>query len=95
MVKINIEGFESIDDTFYRYKMPKIEVIYEKNKTVITNLYQIANDLGRDVVMLMTFYKKYYGTNLIFKNSKYTLNKKIDSKELQNSLKEFIEYGVI
>ena len=95
MGKINISGVEEIIDIHYRYQMEKLDVKNEKNKTVLDNLSKVSTDLGRDEKMIIYFFKKYFGTNFTLKNTKYTTSKKISAKELQDALKEFIEYSIL
>ena len=47
MNKINVAGLEDIIDVHYRYKMQKLDVSNEKNKTVIQNLSNISSDINR------------------------------------------------
>lgn len=95
MSKINITGLIANDDIHYRYKMNKLDVSFEKNKTVIKNLDKISSDIGRQEGMIIYFFKKYFGTNFTFKDMKYSTQKKISATELQSALKEFIEYSVL
>ena len=95
MVKINVAGVEDIVDPNYRYRMDKLQVSHEKNKTVIQNLDKVAADVGRDVPMIIYFFKKFFGTNFSLKNSKYSTTKKISASQLQDAFKEFIEYSIL
>jgi translation initiation factor 2 beta subunit (eIF-2beta)/eIF-5 len=95
MTKINVSGLTEITDIFYRYKMDKITVVYEKNKTVLLNIEQIAKDLNRDVGQIIKFLKKSIGSNINNKKGKIIIAKVVTCDELQNYLKTYIEYCVI
>ena len=95
MSKINVSGLVENTDINYRYRMNKFDVAFEKNKTVIKNLDKISNDIGREQGMIIYFFKRYFGTNFILKDGKYSTSKKLSATELQNALKEFIEYSVL
>lgn len=49
---MNIDGS---DDIFYRYKMPKVDVKYEKSCTVLYNLHKIAKSICRDASYLQKY----------------------------------------
>ena len=97
MAKINIEGFEELMDNNHRYQMNKIEITNEKHMTILQNLDKVSIDLGREEKMIIYFFKKYFGTNFVKtkKSLKYATKKKLSAKELQDALKEFIEYCVL
>ena len=95
MGKINIAGKEDIIDPSYRYQMEKINVTYEKNKSIITNIDAVALDIGRDASLIASFFQKYFGSGFIYKNSKLTTSIKKTANEFQDALKDFIEYCVL
>src|SRR5437667_12510385 len=95
MSKINIAGHNDILDVHYRYKMSRLDVTLEKNKTVIQNLGKVASDIGRDESMIIQFFKKQFGTSFGAKDGKHIVAKKLTGKELQDALRDFIEYGVL
>lgn len=52
------------NDSFYRYKMPSIELKHETNFTVIVNLSKIAHSLKRPISDLEKFFKHHLKTSV-------------------------------
>lgn len=97
MSKINISGLKDIDDPFYRYKMQKLKISKQKNKTIVENIDQICKELYRDPQLLIDYYKKRFGIAIIYKNNIVSITAKFDDLEdkLNKGLHEFIEYYVL
>lgn len=95
MSKINICGLDDNNDPFYRYKMEKVNIVVQKNKSNIMNLHIIANEIYRDVNLLVNYYKKKFNTSVIFKNNILTVSGIITTNEFEEALREFIEYYVL
>ena len=71
MTTINIRGTDTTidNDTFYRYKMPKIKIIQEKsNVMVLSNIGDICKALNRDIDDVIKFIKKKINQQLTIKN---------------------------
>jgi len=97
MLRTNISGFEDIDDPFYRYKMDKLKITRQKNKTIIDNIDKVCKDLHRDPQLLIEFYKKKFGIAMIYKNNILSTTARFDDidDKLNKGLREFIEYYVL
>ena len=52
---------EKILDPFQRYKMPEIEIKYQKNKTIIHNLEDVARSLSRHPQILIVYWSQSLG----------------------------------
>jgi translation initiation factor 2 beta subunit (eIF-2beta)/eIF-5 len=96
MNKMNIQGNNDINDPFYRYKMEKLNVISQKNKTVIDNIKKVCDDLSIDPVLLYKFFKKKFSTSMKM-DKQYILSTstKITYNEFEKVLREFIEKYVL
>lgn len=91
----------SVQDAFYRYKMPRLQAKVEGKgngvKTVIPNMAEIAKSLGRPP----TYPTKYFGcelgaqTQFDFKNERYIVNGSHDAAKLQDMLDGFIKKFVL
>lgn len=96
---VNIPSW--VQDTYYRYKMPKLQIKIEGRgngiKTLLVNLSDIASSLDRPADYLI----KYFGTelgaqSLIDKGgNRYIITGKHDLDELCNRLDKFIETFVL
>jgi len=93
--KINIIGLVDNNDPFYRYKMSKLIVEFSNGRTYIKNLDTIANELHRDLNLIIKFIKKKLGAHIIHKNGNYIITGKIEYVTLFNYIREFIEYFVL
>jgi translation initiation factor 2 beta subunit (eIF-2beta)/eIF-5 len=79
------------EDPFYRYKMEKVKVLIQKNKTVITNLNKISEILKVNPVVLHKFISKNLNTHSIYKNEKWILNGIFNADNIQKIIYEFTE----
>jgi translation initiation factor 5 len=91
---VNIEGFDDLDDPFYRYRMAK-PISNQGNNNTITNLSAIAKDLDRPVEMIVKFLKFKFNAPVIFKNTVLVLPGKYVIGDFMVALREFIEYFVL
>jgi len=93
--KINIEGLVSVVDPSYRYTMTRLNVVRQKNRTVIDNVNDVCKDLEREPKLLMDFFKKKLGVAFIFKDGCWGTSADVKYDQLFNALREFIEYYVL
>jgi len=99
--KMSLNVNRSIQDAFYRYKMPKLQAKVEGKgngvKTVIPNMVDIARALGRPP----TYCCKYFGcelgaqTQFNVKDERYIVNGAHDAAKLQDMLDGFIKKFVL
>jgi len=99
MASINVR--RDVNDSFYRYKMPRIAAKVEGKgngiKTVITNMTEIARALSRPP----SYPTKYFGTELGAqvkcddKNERYIVNGDHSAEKLQETLDGFINKYVL
>lgn len=99
MANVNVN--RSVDDAFYRYKMPKLIAKVEGKgngiKTVIVNMSDVSKALSRPP----TYPTKYFGcelgaqTQFDNKNDRYIVNGSHDSIRLQDLLDGFIKRFVL
>ncbi|KAH7721561.1 eukaryotic translation initiation factor 5 [Aphelenchoides avenae] len=97
----NININRSVQDPYYRYKMPRIIAKVEGKgngiKTVIANMPEIAKALARPP----TYPTKYFGcelgaqTHFDLKNDRYIVNGEHDANKLQDTLDGFVRKFVL
>lgn len=92
---MNIQGINDINDLFYRYKMQKMNVIKQKNKTIIDNFDKVSKDLDRDPKMLCNYFKKKLGLAMVFKDGVLSTAADIDYDAFEKVLRQFIEEYVL
>lgn len=95
MSKINIQGFDDINDPFYRYKMEKLNVIKQRTKTIVDNIDIVAKNLERDPKLIVDYLKKKLGIAIIYKNNILSMTSNIDYQTLETCLREFIEFYIL
>jgi len=93
--KINIQGLSDIDDPHYRYTMIKLNVIKQRNKTVIDNLHLVAADLDRNPIMIANFFRKKMGIAMTYKNGILSTSADLNYSHFDNPLREFIQLYVL
>lgn len=86
---------QKTQDPFYRYKIPPFILKYEKNKTVVENLVNIAKTVGRHPEMIQKFYSIQLGTAFIMKHQRYVLNGTYTNAQMQQCLDEFMKLYVL
>ena len=95
MSKINIQGVNDINDSFYRYTMTKLNVIRQRTKTVIDNLVIVSRDLDRDPKLIVDFFKKKFSVSFTFKNDILSTTTDITYDQFYMALRDFIEIYVL
>jgi len=83
---------EVIED---RFKLPKAEIFYEGNTTVIKNFDKISDAVNRDSDLILKFLLGGLGTAGELEGSRIVFQGKIPAKSIQDKLKEYIDAFVI
>ena len=78
-----------------RFEIPLIEGHIEGNKTIITNLHQIASYLRRDLGHLLKFLLKELATPGTIKNNRLILMRKISSQKINEKIQQYSEEFVV
>jgi len=94
---MNIQGLTDIIDPFYRYKMQKLNVVSQKNKTVINNFGKVATDLERPPELLYNYFKKKFSISMSLQDNNTVLSTtaKLSYADFEKVLREFIEEYVL
>lgn len=91
-----IRGKTEIVDPAYRYKMHRLILKKEKNKSCITNLHEIVMDIKiPNQELIVSFFKKRLSLSITGKGDRVLITSDVSQQTLQNTLYEFIEYFVI
>ncbi len=69
MININ-----NSNDPFYRYKMPKLIIKYEGDKTSLINIKEVAHSLKRNHITILSYFGHILGTQCSDKKEKYIIN---------------------
>jgi len=82
-----------VDDD--RFKLPKVEIFYEGNTTVIKNFDKISDAVNRDSDLILKFLLGTLGTAGEISNNRVVFQGKIPAKNIQDRLKEYIDTFVM
>lgn len=93
--QINIQGLEDITDPFYRYTMTKLNVVRQKNKTVIDNLAVVGKELDRNSQMIVGYFKNKLSISMTYKNDVLSMAADINYERFEGLLREFIQEYVL
>ncbi len=78
-----------------RFKLPKAEIFYEGNTTVIKNFDRITDAINRDEELVLKFLLGAVGTAGEMEGGRVVFQGKIPPKQIQDKLKEYIDTYVI
>jgi len=78
-----------------RFKMPKADIFYEGNTTVIKNFDKISTIINRDPKLILKYLLGGVGTAGEMVGNRVIFQGKIPSRQIQDKLKEYIDSFVI
>ncbi len=78
-----------------RFKLPKIEIFYEGNTTVIKNFDKISDAVNRDPQLILKFLLGGVGTAGEMEGGRVVFQGKIIAKQIQDKLKDYIDTYVM
>lgn len=84
---------EKIDDD--RFKLPKAEIFYEGNTTVIKNFDKISDMLSRDPQVVLKFLLGGLGTAGEYDGVRVVFQGKLLAKSIQDKIKDYIDNFVM
>ena len=90
---MNIGG--DINDEFYRYKMPNIDIQHTKTKTIITNITDIIESIKRNEIYLQKYIGYELGARVLNKNYRFEINGKHDKNKIIDIVNSFIKLYVL
>jgi len=78
-----------------RFKLPKAEIFYEGNTTVIKNFDKVSDAVNRDPYLILKFLLGGVGTAGELDGGRVVFQGKIPPKHIQDKLKEYIDTYVM
>jgi translation initiation factor 2 subunit 2 len=78
-----------------RFKLPKAEIFYEGNTTVIKNFDRVSDAVNRDPYLILKFLLGGIGTAGELDGGRVVFQGKIPPKHIQDKLKEYIDTYVM
>lgn len=78
-----------------RFKLPKAEIFYEGNTTVIKNFDKVSDAVNRDADLILKFLLGGVGTAGEIDGGRVVFQGKIPAKHIQDKLKEYIDTYVM
>src|SRR3989344_5691037 len=91
------EAYQKVKPIKYgeRFEIPKIEGHLEGNKTILTNLPQIASYLRRDAQHILKYLLKELATSGSIKENRTLFHRKINSQKINEKIQEYAKEFVI
>ncbi|MFA5174129.1 MAG: translation initiation factor IF-2 subunit beta [Candidatus Pacearchaeota archaeon] len=95
--KLLNEAYENVKPIEHteRFEIPKIQGHVEGNKTILTNLQQIASYLRRDQEHLLKFLLKELATSGSIKQNRVVLQTKISSNKINDKIEQYANEFVL
>jgi translation initiation factor 2 subunit 2 len=100
-----MENYEKLLDSAYktvkpiehsdRFEIPSIEGHLEGNKTILTNLQQIASHIRRDQNHLLKFLLKELATSGAVKGNRVIFQRKINSQKINEKIQDYANEFII
>jgi len=84
-----------LEKTRDRFEIPKIEGHIEGNKTILTNVQQIASYVRRDADHLFKYLLRELATPGLLKNGRAVLQRKITSQKLNEKIIDYTKEFVV
>ncbi len=91
-VQTNASTEKVVED---RFKMPKADVFYEGNTTVIKNFDKISDTVNRDADLILKFLLGGLGTAGELNGGRVVFQGKIPVKNIQDKLKDYVDTYVM
>lgn len=95
LLKKAIEKLPKKMEKIERFEIPKVEGHIEGNKTIITNFYQIANILHRDIQHLLKFLLRELATPANLEKNRLILGRKISSPIINEKIELYTKTFVL
>ncbi len=86
---------DSVKDSGERFEIPKVKGHLEGNKTIITNFFQIVNDLHRDQGHILKFLQRELASPATIDGQRLILGRKISSAQINSKIKLYAETFVL
>ncbi|MEA3414157.1 MAG: translation initiation factor IF-2 subunit beta [Nanoarchaeota archaeon] len=83
------------NNTKERFEVPKVKGHLQGNKTVISNMNQIATTLGRKIELIIKFIEKQLATKAIIEGNFVIFNTKLSSSKINARIQQFSDQFVI
>jgi translation initiation factor 2 subunit 2 len=82
---------EKLHPKIEEFKIPQAEVLIEGNKTIIKNIYQIADKARRDPKSIARFLSKEFAVPFVLEEKRLILNGKINENLINAKINEYFE----
>lgn len=89
------EKVKTIESSTERFKIPKIEGLFQGKKTILTNFLQITSHIRRNPEHLIKFLTKELATKAVLEGDRLVLNIKVSSKKINPKIEQYIDEFVL
>lgn len=95
MLKRAYKALPEVSKTTTRFEIPSVKGSIQGKKTIVTNLTQIANKLGRELRHLVKFLSKELATTSNIEQNSVNFVGKFGSKSLNEKLDKYVKEFVL
>ncbi len=95
MLKAAKEKLPKVQAKSERFELPKIKGRVEGNKTIIVNLFQIADLLAREPEHILKYLQRELATPGHFEDKRLVFGRKLASKMINEKLKKYVDIFVL
>ena len=95
MLKAAKEKLPKVQAKSERFELPKIKGRVEGNKTIIVNIFQIADLLAREPEHILKYLQRELATPGYFEDKRLVFGRKLASKMINEKLKKYVEIFVL
>ncbi len=95
LLKRVVENTPKREFTEDRFKLPKAEIFYEGNTTVIKNFDKISDTINRDSNLILKYLLGAVGTAGELDSGRVVFQGKIPAKNIQDKIKDYVDAFVI
>ena len=95
MLKLAKEKLPKVQSKSERFEVPKVKGHVEGNKTIIVNLFNIANLLARKPEHILKFLQRELATAGHFEDKRLIFMRKLSSAMINEKLKKYVDTFVL
>jgi translation initiation factor 2 subunit 2 len=95
MLRIAKEKLPKVQAKSDRFEMPKIKGRVEGNKTIIVNMFQIADLVAREPEHILKYLQRELATAGQYEDKRLVFGRKLASKMINEKLQKYIELFVL
>ena len=95
MLKKAKESLPNVEDKCNRFEMPKVKGHVEGNRTIIINIFAIADQLARPAEHILKYLQRELATPGFFQDKRLVFGRKLTSGMINDKLTKYVQIFVL